>query len=332
MRRARREPTMSVRGRAAVLFLVGAAAAQDAPGFEDDFWNVTYRARALRLLLAPADPAVLLKARCAGDLTVTLTVHEAAEELDAEAWRKRFRAEWEKKGRKLEAVEEKAGRIVFEEPKLGVFRAHHGYRFVPRGLHCFEVHAWIDDRTEGSAAALAEALEGIEVGPDPGCGLVAARHAQREGRPATDPRVLLDAGIEYLAGQRYGQRNPALAAALLVRARGAAKEDTFDAEGRWKLLRYGGEALVAAGRAKEAVSWLADAEAAATPERAPETAYALARACTVAEDLDGAFAALDRAFSGDVPPADKARLSKEKELEPLRRDPRWEDFWKRRVR
>lgn len=321
-----------MRRTATFLALLGAAWAQEPPGFEDAFWNVRYAAPGLRKTLAPADPAVLFKGKCSGDLTVTLTVHEAAEALDAEAWRKRFRAEWEKKKRKLEGVVEEAGRIVFLEPKLAVFRAHHGYRFVPRGLHCFEIHVWIDDRTDGSGAAIAAALLDFEAGPDPGCGLLAARVALREGREPTDPRVLLAAGVEYLAGQSYGHVNPALAAGLLVRARASAKDDSFDADTRWKLLRYGGEALVAAGRGAEAVEWLGAAEKAASPERAPGTAYALARACAAAERLDEAFDALDRAFAGAAPPVDKGRLSKEKELEVLRRDPRWEEFWKRRVR
>jgi len=319
--------------RMALLLLLAPTWAQgdDGPAFQDAFWNVRYAAPGLRRILGSADPAVLLTGKCDGGLSVTVTVHEAAEALDAEAWRKRFRGQWEKKGRKLENVHETAGRIDFEEPRLGVFHAHHGYRFVPRGPHCFEVHAWIDDRTDGSAAAIAAALQGLEAGPDPGCGLVAARHALREGRDPTDPRVLLAAGMEYLGGQRYGQVNPALAAGLLARARATANEETFDPDTQWKLLRYGGEALVAAGRAKEAVEWLQAAEKAATAEKAAETTYALARACARADRLDEAFAALDRAFAGPVPPADKGRLSKDKDLEPLRRDPRWEDFWKRRV-
>ena len=50
----------------------------------------------------------------------------------------------------------------------------------------------------------------------------------------------------------------------------------------------------------------------------------------VAGMLDDAFAALDRAFTDSLV-VSKARLSKEKEFEVLRKDPRWEDFWKRRV-
>jgi len=295
----------------ALLYLLAAVVRADDFVFEDELWNLAYTAPGLEATLA-TKPAELFRGMCDDGLRVTVTVYE---DLTEKEWRRRF-------GKRNVTK----NRVLFTEKKLGVFESMHGYALQRRGVHCFEVHAWIDDRKESSEQDIRAALGGLALGDDPGCGLAVRRVAGRLRKPPLHPQVLLAAGLEYLKAAR-----PALASPILERARKREDAASFEKGQRWQLLRFGGEAHLRAGRAKLAADWLAEAERVATEERAAGSAYALARACAAAGRIDAAFAALDRAFAG-APPVGKGALSKEKTLEPLRRDARWEEFWKRRVR
>jgi len=144
--------------------------------------------------------------------------------------------------------------------------------------------------------------------------------------------VLLAAGREYLSGQRYRVRSPALAAKVLALARAAMKPDTFKPLETWTLYEYGGLAL-AEDQPAQAISWHAQAEKAASklPEGADEhrrqSAYNLACVCARAKKIDQAFAALYRAYEGGEPVTD-AHVSQDKDLKNLRRDERWHAFWR----
>jgi hypothetical protein len=209
--------------------------------------------------------------------------------------------------------------------KHKVFEEVHGHAFYPRGPHVFEVHGWVTDRTPSAEKDIRAALDALVPGDDPGCGIKAKQVAALSGREPLDPAVLTEAGRLYLSDAK-----PVLAAAVLRRARAVAKPGELKKEEEAALLLLGGLAMLDAGTPKDAVPWLRDAEQAATPEKACDAAYHLARAAAAAGEPDVAFEALDRAFAkGLVVP--KARLSKEKELDRIREDPRWETFWRRRV-
>ncbi|MHC4732794.1 MAG: hypothetical protein ACYS6Z_19680 [Planctomycetota bacterium] len=277
----------------ALCFLILAGATFENGKLSDPLWNLTYEAPGLSRILAPGNPAVLFTGRCPDDVFVEITALEGDQQEDGAAWRKRRRAAWTKAGRKLEEISE--GDIPFAwtfatEKKYGVFKRHHGYAFVVRGYHCFEVHAWVAERTAESETALRTALKGLALGKDEGCGLAVREAAMAQGRKDLDPKVLLAAGIEYARGRRA---HLPLAAAVLRRAKNVAQPRE-------------------------------------QPEDARRAAYALARACSLAGKLAEAFAALDRAFVEGLV-VSKARLSTEKELGNLRKDPRWEKFWLERV-
>lgn len=312
---------MSIRAAAALLLLPAALAAEEPYRFEDPFWNLTFAPAGLRKLIAPSDANALFKGRASGDLYVELKVHEG--EKDVAAIRKAITEE--AKGEGMREGEEPRPWLFYTVKKYGAFEEVHGHAFYARGPHFFEVHAWVTDKTPTAEKSIRATLDALTLGEDLGCGIKARQVAALHGRETLDPEVLLEAGKQYL-----GEEKPALAAGLLKRARAVAKPLALKKEDEAALLLYGGVALLEAGAAKDAVAWLRDAEKAAEGEKAREAAYHLARAAAVAEMLDDAFAALDRAFAEGLV-VTKARVSREKELENARKDPRWEDFWRKRV-
>ena len=275
----------------------------------------------LRKLIAPTDLDILFKGRANGDVYVELRVREGV--TDFAAIRKTISDAAKAEG--VREGEEPRPWLFYTVTKHKVFEEIHGHAFYARGPHLFEVHAWVTDRTPTAEKDIRASLDALTLGEDLGCGIKARKIAALHGREPLDPEVLLEAGKQYLA-----ENSPALAAALLKRARAVAKPDALKKEDEAALLLCGGLAIFEAGAAADAVPWLRDAEKAAEGEKAREAAYQLARAAAVAGMLDDAFEALDRAFAEGLV-VSKARLSKEKEFEVLRKDPRWEDFWKRKV-
>jgi hypothetical protein len=250
---------------------------------------------------------------------VEIKVHEGA--ASAAEIRKEILART--KGEGPREGEEPRPWILYTVKKYGAFEEVHGHALYPRGPHWFEVHAWVTDRTPDCEKSVRAALDALKPGDDPGCGVRARQVAALHGRQPLDPEVLLEAGRLYL-----GEGKPALAAGVLRRARTAGKMKKKEDEAA--LLLLGGLATLEAGAPADAVPWLRDAEKAAEGGKAREAAYHLARAAAAAGMLDDAFAALDRAFAEGLA-VPKARLSKEKELENARKDPRWEPFWLARV-
>jgi len=301
----------------------------------DHFWNLSFAAPELRPILATGNPAKIFYGSCKEGVYVEITVYEAKKALTGPAWRALRKAAWQKKKRRMseetEGGEPRAW-AFFIETKYGVIRQHHGYAFYARGHHCFEVHAWAPSKSDTSERAIRTALRGLELGEDPGCGLQALHVAKRASKPPTDPVVLAGAASAYL-GRQF--EDPVLAAALFRRARKGIKPDTFKPEERWQFFRLGGGALLVTGDLDGAIEWFAVAEKAAgeleEKDPAAECAYELARACSAAGKLDDAFAALERAFADGLV-VGKGQLSREKELENARKDPRWEQFWLRHVR
>lgn len=302
-----------------ILLVPAALAAEEPYRFEDPFWNLVYAPAGLRKLLTPGEPATIFRGRAAGDVHVELKVHEGAP--DAKGIRKEILAR--AKGEGPREGEEPRPWLLYTVHKYGAFEEVHGHALYPRGPHWFEVHAWVTDRTPDCEKAIRAALDALKPGDDPGCGIKARQVAALYGRQPLDPEVLLEAGRLYL-----GEGKPALAAGVLRRARTSGKLGKKEDEAALLLLL--GLATLEAGAPADAVAWLAEAEKAAEGGKARDAAYHLARAAAAAGKLDEAFAALDRAFAeGLVVP--KARLSKEKELESARKDPRWEAFWRARV-
>lgn len=300
----------------AISVICAAAAAEEPYRFEEPFWNVAFAPAGLRKLIAPTDTATIFKGRAAGDVYVELRVHES---IDLAALRKSLAKDGAREG------DEPRPWLLYTVTKHKVFEETHGHAFYPRGPHWFEVHAWVTDRTADAEKHIRAALDGLKVGDDKGCGLKARRVAMLHGREPLDPEVLLEAGREYLA-----ERSPVLAASVLKRARAVAKPDALKKEDLAALLLLGGLAFLEAKAPKDALPWLRDAEKALEGEKAREAAYQLARAAAAAGEPDEAFDALDRAFAESLV-VPKARLSKEKELDAIREDPRWEQFWRKRV-
>jgi hypothetical protein len=304
---------------APVLLACAVLAAEEPYRYEDPFWNLVYAPGGLRKLILPGDPAAIFRGRAAGDVHVELKVHEGA--ADGMGIRKaileRAKGEGPREG------EEPRPWLLYTVRKYKAFEELHGHALYARGPHWFEVHAWVTDRTPDCEKQIRAALDALKLGEDPGCGIKARQVAALHGREPLDPEVLLEAGRLYL-----GEGRPALAAAVLKRARTTGKLKKKEDEALLRLL--GGLALLEAGAPSDAVPWLRDAERAAEGEKAREAAYHLARAAAAAGMLDDAFAALDRAFAEGLA-VPKARLSKEKELEAARKDPRWEAFWLARV-
>ncbi|HEX5137603.1 MAG TPA: hypothetical protein VFY93_11555 [Planctomycetota bacterium] len=274
----------------------------------------------MRKLISPGDPAGIFTGRANGDIHVEIKVHEG--EGDAREIRKAIAAR--AKGEGVREGEEPRPWVIYTVKKYRAFEEVHGHALYPRGPHWFEVHAWVMDRTPDSEKSIRVALDALKLGEDPGCGIKARQVASKAGRDPLDRDVLCEAGRLYLE-----DRKPAVAAGLLKRARAAGKP-WEKKEDEAKMLLLGGLALLQAGAPADAVPWLRDAEKAAEGEAAREAAYQLARAAGAAGMLDDAFAALDRAFADGLV-VTKAQLSKEKELEGARKDPRWEAFWRARV-
>jgi len=270
--------------------------------------------------------------RLPGGVHLELTVREADKPRTAEHWLESARKAWSKAKRKTIGLAREKNQLFFSEKKYGVYEALHGYAFFARGYHGFELHAWVDDRTEASDQAIRKALSALKLGPNPGCGLLVRRFAGSARQSCLDPEVLLAAGSAYVTGNRFRVRIPALAPPILARARALAKPDTFTPAQHFDLEWLGGLALLEAGQAKEAIAWLTRAGrvAGVEAERLRRAAYDLARAYSVEGRVAEGLAALNRAFSGGMP-VSKAQLSNEKELANLRRAPGWETFWARRI-
>jgi hypothetical protein len=290
--------------------------------YSDDFWNFRYALPKLAETVQREATDVIFAGHVPGGVRVEISVRESGEDLSPAKWRDEIKAEWEKKKRKLENVSEPDGRLLFTVKHLGVFDEHHGYRFATRGPQCFLVHAWFGDRTATSGKMIAAALDALALGPDPGSGMRVLKVALQRGKDPLDPAVLLEAGAAYL-GER--EPIPALAAGVLGRAR---KLGEFEGEDRFRLFLLGGRAHLALGRHADAIDWLRLAEQTevADKELTRTAAYELACACSVAGRLDDGFAALRRAFAEGLV-VGKGRLSQEKALGNLRKDPRWEKFW-----
>lgn len=301
------------------LLLLAALAAAEEYRFEDSYFGVSYAIPNLQKGLPPSDPAVLFQGR-AGEVHVEIRVHESDHEIDLAGWTKRIFGEAaEGESRRVEK------RVVLE----GAFEEWHAHALFARGLHCFEVHAWSDERE-----AARRALDGLTVGADEGAGILARRIALEKGKSPLDPAVLLEGGLEYVHGLRFRRRNLPVAAGLLARARRLARPDDLTPEQWWTLFENGG--LAHAEAPEKAAEWFGLAEkAAAKLEKdaeacSAESAYNLACACSRAKRIDEAFAALHRAYAGAKPVTD-AHLSSDPDLENLRRDDRWHAFWKEKV-
>lgn len=310
-----------------VLAILGAlAAAAAADGVRSEFWAVAIEDPGFRKTVAMADPNAVLAGRLAG-VEIVVRVHETDRLLDAKGWRKKIRKELgNDKDESVQEGDEPRPWFAYEKTRLGVFTEHTAHAFYVRGYHCFEVVA----KTEDDANALRKALASLRVDPDPGCSVVASRLT-----PPGEARTFLRAARDY------ARRGHPLARTMLARA---AKLDTrpssLEAKERWELHELGGQALLQPPEPSpaEAMAWFAKAEAAAAKleedaaEHAARSAYGLARAASLAGKLDEAFAALDRAYVGPGKPVTDGQVSNDKDLEPLRRDPRWHEFWRKRVK
>ena len=325
-----------------VLALASTLLAAAGKPFEDSFWDIRYGAPGLQPLLAAKSGELLFTGKCDGGVRLTVSVLEFPTPTEASTARASAKAAWKKAGRKIEAMQEGDSPhpwVLFAEPRLEVFTAQHGYAWVSRGFHCFVIHAEVFERTDRTAGAIRTALKGLRVGQRDEGAVLATRIALERGLEPTDPVVLYLAGVDYATGRRFRRTHVPLARRLFERARANLKPDTLEPDDLWQLYETGGNSWMAEpGRdPARAMVWFVEAEKAANKleerreERAAGSAYNLACAAALSGKLDEAFAALHRSYR-DVKPVTDDHVSNDKDLESLRRDPRWEIFWHAKVK
>ncbi|MDH3592327.1 MAG: hypothetical protein OER88_10640 [Planctomycetota bacterium] len=297
---------------------------------KDTFWNYTLAFAGLEPLLTLGGSELLAHAKAPEGVRVELTVFEDAAEASGAQWCSEERTRLEKAGRKLLDVSVDGHRLFFREKKYGAFDAEHGYAYVVRGPQCFVLHAWIPDRTAESKKVIRRLLSALKLGTNEGCGLRVLDAARRMGKEPLDKKALLAGGVDYLKQTPRGAAMPGLAALVFLRAE-KVKGELGPLE-RYALRYHGGRALHLAGKPELAVAWLEKAEAGSDGERRSFAAWELARALAVLDRKDDAFKALNRAFDNGQQPAGEIELSKDTALRNLREDPRWETFWRRKVR
>ncbi|MHC4931035.1 MAG: tetratricopeptide repeat protein [Planctomycetota bacterium] len=302
--------------------------------FEDPFWGIRYSAPELESLLTLGDIDLIFTGKCAGRVRVAIYVRESAQPRTAKEWRSMEATRLRKRDVEFEEGDE----LLFVEKDAPGLQRHQGRAFHTRGDHiCFEIQAQALRKTASSAAALRAALGGLKVEGEAHGTLQVLRAARQLGRGLDDPLVLLQAGQNYAQGKGALPPIPSLAVPVLTRARAVMKEDSLTPIQLWTLHVSGGRALIALEKPKEAIAWYAEAEKAAhklpesREERAAISAYNLACACSLAGELDKAFEALHRAYER-VKPVTDGQVSDDKDLENLRRDPRWHVFWQTKVK
>ncbi len=325
--------------RVAAVFVVGAALASgqeadpshkaDEGKIRDLYWGYTLRFPTLRPLLLLGPRHQLIEAKTKDGIRVRLFVHESEAERTGIEWRTDAVARWKQNKRALLDLVEKRDRVFFREKKYGAFLAEHAYAYFVRGHQCFELHAWIDDRTSDSAKRIEKLIAAFKYDKDPGCGLRALDAAMQRSVSVMDKQAMVEGGIAYMAASPRGPAIPALAARILQRA--AKLPGALDSDLAWAMHFYGGQALAHTAAYKTAAAWLAKAEATTDAAKQGAAAWEGARALARGGDQDGAFAALHRAFANGRQPVNKLTLSKDKALHSLREDPRWEQFWRQKV-
>lgn len=322
-----------------ILLLLPALAAQALDEWSDPYFGITLKVAGIEAAVGRGDIAQVFDGRAAGGVRLTVRMVEEESAVDAVAMRAAVKAAWEKSKRKMERVSEGEGPqpwILLHETRLAVFEAKHLYAYFARGMQGFEVHAWLDDGEGKGDEALRAAVAGFSMAPGERGALLVRRIALEESKGTDDPKVLLLAGAEYARGAKYRRQNRPLAAKTLALARATMKEESYTPEELWWLFECGGSVQPTPN---EAIEWFARAEQACEripsenkqKERAAQSGYNLACSCSLAGDLDQAFAALDRAFT-HVKPVTDAHVSGDKDLDNCRRDPRWEAFWRKRVK
>lgn len=305
----------------------------------DPYWSLTFAAPELQEGVALGGPMRVFEGSCAGKVTVEISVYEAPKEMPVAEWVKATKESWKKKNRSMEEVSEGAEPtpwILFVEKSLAGFLRHHGYAYYVRGCHCFEVHAYVQEKSETSANAIRAALTGLTLGPDAGGCVLEVAAAQQMRKPIGDPLVAIAAGFRY-GDQSQPSFNPKLAVRLLEKGLPTVKEEDLKYDGRWQATETIGICYLTMRQLDTAIEWLKKSEAmanSAPPEsqvQKGQSAYNLACAYSLASKLDEAFAALERAYTGQRP-VDDEHLSADTDLDNMRKDPRWEEFWRTKVK
>jgi hypothetical protein len=304
-----------VRRAALLLALAGPLLAAGGKLFEDAFWDVRYQAPGLKPLLAAKTGERIYAGKCDGGVRLTIDVIESATPADAVRECAAAKLTWKKAGRKIEDLQEGDSPypwVLFAEPRLEVFVAQHGYAWVARGHHCFVIHAEVFERTDRSAAAIRAALKGLRLGPRDEAAVLAARIGLERGIEPTDPVALYLAGVDYATGRRFRRVHVPLARRLLERAWANLKPDTLEPDDLWQLYETGGNCWMSEpGRdPARAMVWFAAAEDAANKLEEQRETRAAGSAYNLTDD----------------------HVSNDKDLESLRRDPRWEVFWHDKVK
>jgi hypothetical protein len=332
-----------MRATAFLLALAALASADDAPKertfkdgkLVDPYWGLAYAAPGLEEAKFGAAGPKVFEGTCAGDVTVEILVQEGDKEMTSAEWMAAAKKAWAEK-RKMQDVEEKDATILFMEESLAGFKRHHGYSFHARGPQALIVHASVREKSETSGDAIRTALAGLTLEPDARPLLVVYLIAKQQAASVDDPRVLLAAGGEYMAGRQV-PKNLVLAERVLERAIKEAKPETFGPEQLWLLHENLGLATLEARKLEVAIEWLKKSEelaekvtGGASGATNGQSSYNLACAYALSGKTDEAFAALDRcAAKGFLKDPKNAEWMKtgDPDLESLRKDARWEKYF-----
>lgn len=332
-----------------LLVLCALAFADDAPKertlkdgkLVDPYWGITYEAPGLEQGMFGPSGAKVFEGRGTGGVEIEIIVQEAQKELAAAGWLAEAKKAWAEKRKMTEVAEgETPPSILFVEESLAGFKRHHGYGFYARGPQAFLVHASVQEKSDTSGEAIQAAIKGLTLDPKAAPALLVFVIAKQQAFSVDDPKVLLAAGQVYMYGneQMRQPRNIVMAERVLEKAIREAKPETYGPDELWTLHENMGLATLEARKLDAAIGWLTKSEQLAekTTENAQgaktgQSAYNLACAYALAEKIDEAFAALDRCvakgFLKDPKNVDHMKTG-DPDLENLRKDPRWEGYFK----
>lgn len=299
--------------------------------FTDSWWNASYEAPGLQEGSSAARGLTkLFDGKCAGDVSVEITIMPLEREMAPSEWKLLREKEWAQRKREMADVEKGDQPTLwttFSEKSLAGFNRHHGYAWYVRGHHCFEVHATAPEKNEASGGQLKAALAGFKAGEDTnGAALAIVQAAKNLQKPMDDPMVLFAAGLSYANPQ---VQNYKLAISVLRRAE--KKADALEAKFQPQLHDTLGLSLLVERQMDAAIESLKKAEELGRKtEGFPwwNCCYNLACAYSLHGKMDEAFDALTRSYSGPERPVTDEHISQDTDLDNMRKDARWENFWR----
>ncbi len=300
----------------------------------DPYWGATYEVAGLEEKPGKPPLGKLFDGK-SGRVQIEIAIFEHPDELGAKARRDAEKRKWDAKPRAMKDVEagdDPAPWVTFEEQSPSGGMRKHGYAWFARGCRAFVVHAHAVADVEGASSLIRSALAGLTVGPETGAAIAVETVSREREMPYDDAGVLAAAAEHYLRPDFESVTRPAIAEDLLKRAIANLPGSPIERNALGVMKIYE-NLVVAEVRLKKydeaiAAGILCVEKAGKTDSPGPDTAnanYNLACAYSVAGKLDEAFAALAKAFER-FPPVPDDHLAKDTDLDNCRKDPRWAKF------